>query len=542
MTKIFFRGRIESGLGRGKKFICKNYYSSQIKRLFGFEPYPGTLNIKPEEKFLKRFNDLKEVSYFKIDSLSKNGEKLGAVKCFFGEIERFSCGFLIPEFSDHQDIFEVVSPLFLKEKLRVKDGDRINFYIDFEKEAEFFDVLKYSETLSGFNLCDRCLGRIFAKKWGGLENMEKGEKVREILANDGFFYKFDSERKCDLCRNIFEERDDFVNLILQKIKDYEFDTFLVGSSFVRGILKSEEEILGSTNSILSESVKKDLNREIGMRLEEITGKLVDFDNPEIMIILNTDFNTAVLQIKSLYFYGRYGKYRRDLPQTILWCRNCLGKGCLECENKGTIYKESVEELIGEEILKETEGKKWVFHGAGREDVDVLMLGNGRPFVIEIKNPKKRSVELLALMERINRNAKEKIAITGLINSNKKEVIRIKAMRASKIYEAEIEFESPTTKEKVKKAISQLRGSQIIQKTPLRVVHRRADIVRERRIEEIELNQFRQQRARLTIRAEAGTYIKELISGDDGRTQPSIAGLCDSCARVVRLDVVEICDL
>jgi tRNA pseudouridine synthase 10 len=44
---------------------------------------------------------------------------------------------------------------------------------------------------------------------------------------------------------------------------------------------------------------------------------------------------------------------------------------------------------------------------------------------------------------------------------------------------------------------------------------------------------------LTVRAQAGTYIKELVSGDGGRTTPSVAEILGTAAQSVELDVVGI---
>ena len=54
-----------------------------------------------------------------------------------------------------------------------------------------------------------------------------------------------------------------------------------------------------------------------------------------------------------------------------------------------MYLESVEEIIAGPLLKETKGEDVALHAAGREDVDARMLGNGRPFIIEIKRPIKK---------------------------------------------------------------------------------------------------------------------------------------------------------
>ena len=83
------------------------------------------------------------------------------------------------------------------------------------------------------------------------------------------------------------------------------------------------------------------------------------------------------------------KYSREIPQTKWFCRICRGKGCRKCNYTGTLYEQSIEELIAKYFLEETKASDESFHGAGREDIDVRMLGNGRPFVLEVKDPAKR---------------------------------------------------------------------------------------------------------------------------------------------------------
>ena len=81
---------------------------------------------------------------------------------------------------------------------------------------------------------------------------------------------------------------------------------------------------------------------------------------------------------------------------------------------------------------------------------------------------------------------------------------------------------------------------ISQQTPERVLHRRPDLVRKRKVKSIEAKAVG---GKLEVRvlAEAGTYIKELISGDNGRTVPSISSLLKCRAKCDSLDVVGIRD-
>ncbi|EQD65034.1 pseudouridylate synthase, partial [mine drainage metagenome] len=82
---------------------------------------------------------------------------------------------------------------------------------------------------------------------------------------------------------------------------------------------------------------------------------------------------------------------------------------------------------------------------------------------------------------------------------------------------------------------------IAQRTPTRASHRRADRVRTRRIVEARLVSVDAGRFTLDLRAEAGTYIKEWVEGDDGRTEPSLAALLGQPLKVESLDVLEIHD-
>ena len=82
---------------------------------------------------------------------------------------------------------------------------------------------------------------------------------------------------------------------------------------------------------------------------------------------------------------------------------------------------------------------------------------------------------------------------------------------------------------------------LFQQTPNRVLGRRADLERRRKVLNISAAQVPRGMLRLQILAEAGTYIKELISGDEGRTKPSLSSLLGCRAACEELDVVRIHD-
>jgi tRNA pseudouridine synthase 10 len=87
----------------------------------------------------------------------------------------------------------------------------------------------------------------------------------------------------------------------------------------------------------------------------------------------------------------------------------------------------------------------------------------------------------------------------------------------------------------------LAGKPISQQTPNRVAHRRADLERVRTVRRLEVESVNGREVVFIVEADSGTYIKELMHGDDGRTQPNVAGIVGVPCEVLELDVIAIGD-
>jgi tRNA pseudouridine synthase 10 len=179
------------------------------------------------------------------------------------------------------------------------------------------------------------------------------------------------------------------------------------------------------------------------------------------------------------------------------------------------------------------------HGAGREDIDARMLGSGRPFIMEVEAPQRRAVDLVALEEEINQKAEGRVAVHLTGWADRKMVQTLKLDKAHKKYRILVETGSPVAPDVFKAALDQLKGVTIQQRTPMRVSHRRADRVRERQVIDIQCTGRVDDRYWVEVVGEAGLYIKELVSGDGGRTRPSLAQILGRTASVVSLDVVQV---
>ena len=245
---------------------------------------------------------------------------------------------------------------------------------------------------------------------------------------------------------------------------------------------------------------------------------------------------------SVFLESRYRKLIRGLPQTIFYCPECKGHRrrrvqCKRCEGHGKLTKDSVQELIARHLLPAYKARQGKFHGAGREDVDVRMLGGGRPFVFEVVAPRNLIVDLEAVHDRIRSRDGASIDIDPFVVVNKPRVVFWKESKFDKVYRAEVAVQDDIAPEVVAALVG--RAVQITQRTPQRVAHRRADLERERQVTFVAARLEGPRRVIVDVRCSHGTYVKEWISGDDGRTQPSFGAELGSQCRCDVLDVLEI---
>ncbi|MGH2669030.1 MAG: tRNA pseudouridine(54/55) synthase Pus10, partial [bacterium] len=338
---------------------------------------------------------------------------------------------------------------------------------------------------------------------------------------------------------LFDRLEHMTGIVERSLGTLEYRTFLVGTRVPAEVHEREAVVVAASGSEHAEPVNTELNREIGRRLVERHGWVVEFKRPDVTTILDARFDHVTLNARPLFVYGRYRKLSRDVPQTHWPCRRCKGAGCNACGLTGRQYETSVEELVAAPAVRAAEAQGATFHGAGREDVDARCLGTGRPFVLELAEPRVRALDLAALQSAINEHAAPHAEVEGLSWTEREAVERVKAATGGKAYEADVSFDEAVPAERLLTVCRMLSPARVAQRTPSRVSHRRADKVRPRTVAEVRVLSHEGTGARLRIEGDAGLYIKELIGGDEGRTEPSLAGLLGVGARCVALDVVHV---
>ena len=126
------RGRLVSGIGRGKDFTQLDWARREFIDKLGFDPFPGTLNvILDNQQSLSTWGHLRATPGVRLEN-PNSGPGNCSARCFKVSIEgQVDAAIVLPEVESYpENQVEVIAPIELREWLAVKDGDLIILSIE----------------------------------------------------------------------------------------------------------------------------------------------------------------------------------------------------------------------------------------------------------------------------------------------------------------------------------------------------------------------------------------------------------------------------
>ncbi len=326
---------------------------------------------------------------------------------------------------------------------------------------------------------------------------------------------------CYICCGLMDGLDSITYGILSAVKDYEFDTFLIGATLAVQLHEREDKMRSRLKIRGTESIKNSLTRELGIRLTVLTGKKVEYIKPDVTILLTVDKDNIVnVSVKSrpLTFAGAYVKKSRGLPQRQDKCISCGGKGCISCGYSGLSGHSTIEGIIANELIQATGGQTPKFTWIGSEDESSLVLGTGRPFYVRVFNVKRRKLR----DKKIKFN--DIAAILNVINGSP--MIQQPFKSKTRIY---VKCENVLTKKNLKK-LNSLSGSTVNFKNKSRMITKN---IYSANIRQIDASQFI-----LTIVADGGLLIKQFVGGGE-YMKPNISEILEAKCECVMFDILDV---
>ncbi len=418
-----------------------------------------------------------------------------------------------------------------------------------------------AKILEKYPLCDRCLGRLFAHLGKGLGNNERGKALkiaaildlhRRVLSGDSksldilrkvvlnsklnfkdFFKELgmDYPQAFPSCYICGDQLDNiiitFSETVAKLVKEKNVRSFLIGVIIAGDVLERESNIVKEYHIPYWESIKREIKREIGKRVQSLTNIKVDFENPHVTYIIDLINNTVKEEIRSLFLYGKYRKLGRLISQNV-WIRKSGERR----------YHLSVEDVV-KHSLSYVKASDVVLHIGGREDVDVRVL-SGRPLVIEYKSPQNSNINIESLNKVLN-SFTPWIQFEMEMKVRREFVSRLKGPGSLtyKIYRALIYSQQEVEPEKLHMLEEFFNNRMIVQRTPTRILRRKPDRLRNKVVYQVKTLYISPHVFAAIIKCDGGLYVKELITGDGGRTTPSFSSYLNTELQCLMLDVIYV---
>ena len=130
--ELYFEGTVFSGMYQGRYYITQEGYHGQIRKKLGFDPYPGTLNIKLTTDYdIKSLSELETYPAIMLEAFKDESRTFGPVKCYPAIINNRVKGAVIYAMRSHygSSVLEIISSTFLRRRLNLKDGNKVKVEI-----------------------------------------------------------------------------------------------------------------------------------------------------------------------------------------------------------------------------------------------------------------------------------------------------------------------------------------------------------------------------------------------------------------------------
>ena len=216
------------------------------------------------------------------------------------------------------------------------------------------------------------------------------EKCAERQGGGPGAFKIVQGRECFVCRGVMDRTATMGEAAARRARRYQFHTFAVGVSIPGGVLEREDELRSALKLKGNETIKIQAARLVATHVARRLGKRMDRRRPDLTLLADFETGDVLATTRPVFYYGRYTK-PAGVAQRRSFCEHCCGTGCKKCGNTGYERGPSVEGALRAKLEGFGGSQKVTFTWLGSEDRESRVYAPGRPFVAEVKSPRKRTI-------------------------------------------------------------------------------------------------------------------------------------------------------
>lgn len=120
-----------TGLSEGSYYISLEGYRKQFKNKLGFDPFPGTLNLRLTKDSIAERQELEKYPFVTIDGFADLDRTYGGARCYRVIVEGKIQGAIVVPIRAHygEDVIEIIAQENLRRTLHLKDGDSVRVQV-----------------------------------------------------------------------------------------------------------------------------------------------------------------------------------------------------------------------------------------------------------------------------------------------------------------------------------------------------------------------------------------------------------------------------
>jgi len=124
---LVIAGTVFTGLSEGSYYMSLDGYRKQFISKLGFDPFPGTLNLRVNKENLNERKILDTYPFVYIEGFANEKRTYGPAKCFRAIVNDEVKGAIVLPIRAHygEDVVELIAPISLRKQFKLVDGDKV---------------------------------------------------------------------------------------------------------------------------------------------------------------------------------------------------------------------------------------------------------------------------------------------------------------------------------------------------------------------------------------------------------------------------------